>query len=82
LVVFVIRTKKVPFWKSKPSASFLLTCLGIVVIGLILPFSPLAPFLGFSPLPGYYFGFLVLITLTYLVVVEFGMLYLNREIKI
>jgi Mg2+-importing ATPase len=78
LVVFVIRTKKIPFWKSKPNPRFLLTCLGVVVVGLYLPFSPLAGYLSFTPLPILYSGFLLAITLTYLVVVEFGMVYLNR----
>ncbi len=79
LVVFVIRTRKIPFWKSKPSLPFLATCLGVVLVGLYLPFSPLAAYLGFTPLPGLYFGFLIAITLTYLIVVEIGKSYLNRE---
>jgi Mg2+-importing ATPase len=78
LVVFVIRTRKIPFWKSKPSLSFLLTCLGVVAIGLYLPFSPFAVYFDFAPLPMLYFGFLIAITVTYLIMVEFGKHYLNR----
>lgn len=79
LVVFVIRTRKIPFWRSKPSLPFLATCLGVVVVGLYLPFSPLAHYLAFTPLPGLYFGFLMAITVTYLIVVEIGKFYLNKE---
>jgi len=81
LVVFVIRTRKIPFWKSKPSFPFLATCLGVVGVGLILPFSPLGVYLDFVPLPVLYFGFLIAITVTYLVVVEIGKSYLNRGIR-
>jgi P-type Mg2+ transporter len=41
-----------------------------VLIGLVLPFTPLAPILGFVPLPWTYFLFLAGATLTYLVLVE------------
>jgi Mg2+-importing ATPase len=79
LVVFVIRTRKIPFWRSKPSLPFLATCLAVVAVGLYLPFSPLAAYLAFTPLPGLYFGFLIAITVTYLIVVEAGKFYLNKE---
>jgi len=78
LVVFVIRTRKIPFWRSRPSTPFLATCLGVVAVGLYLPFSPLAHYLGFTPLPALYFGFLIAITVTYLIVVEAGKFYLNK----
>ena len=78
LVVFVIRTRKIPFWKSKPSKPFLATCLSVVVVALILPFSPLAHFLGFTPLPALFFSYLMGITITYLIVVEIGKYFLNK----
>lgn len=80
LVVFVIRTKKIPFWKSRPSTPFLITCLGVVALGLYLPFSPLSFYLGFTHLPKLYFGFLLGITLTYLIFVEIGKYVLDRDI--
>ena len=42
----------------------------MVLIGVILPFTPLAAMLGFVPLPGAYFVFLSGVTMTYLVLVE------------
>jgi Mg2+-importing ATPase len=78
LVVFVIRTRKIPFWRSKPSLPFLLTCLAVVAIALYLPFSPFAVYFSFAHLPLLYFGFLIGITVTYLVVVEMGMFFLNK----
>ncbi|HEY0464902.1 MAG TPA: cation transporting ATPase C-terminal domain-containing protein, partial [Polyangiaceae bacterium] len=69
LVIFVIRTAKNPF-KSRPSAALVGTTLGVVALGLSLPWLPFAHALGFVPLPPAYFAFLALATLTYLALVE------------
>ncbi len=69
LVLFVIRTSKNPF-RSRPSSPLLATCLGVVAIGLYLPFSPLAGLLGFTRLPGSYFAFVAVATGVYLLLVE------------
>jgi hypothetical protein len=42
----------------------------VVFARAILPFTPLAGYLGFTPLPGLYFLFLVAMTVTYLLLVE------------
>jgi Mg2+-importing ATPase len=42
----------------------------VVLVGVTLPFTPLAALLGFVPLPSGYFVFLGGVTLTYLVLVE------------
>ncbi len=39
-------------------------------MGIILPFTPLADTLGFTPLPGLYFLFLAAMSITYLLLVE------------
>lgn len=69
LVVFVIRTVKNP-WQSKPSIPLISTVLLCVALGVLLPFTPIAKFLGFIPLPATYFLFLVTATFTYLFLVE------------
>ncbi|CEG58331.1 Magnesium-transporting ATPase, P-type 1 [Legionella fallonii LLAP-10] len=69
LVIFVIRTAKNP-WQSRPSLSLTLMVLTVVSIGILLPFSPLAKYWGFVPLPSMYFLFLTAATLFYLVLVE------------
>ena len=69
LVVFVIRTSRTPFWKSKPGFWLAATCLTMVGIGIILPFSPLAHSLGFVPLPPLYFLCLIILVGTYLFLV-------------
>ncbi|MEM3054408.1 MAG: magnesium-translocating P-type ATPase [Candidatus Bathyarchaeia archaeon] len=70
LVIFVIRTKKSPFYKSKPSKLLLFSSIAIVAFALILPFTPLGTLFKFVAPP--YAFFLVLAGLigSYLVLVE------------
>ena len=72
LVVFVIRTRRVPFVRSRPSLPLLLAVLGVVAVGAAVPFTPLATTLGFAPLPPAYFAALGAMVVSYLVVVEVG----------
>ena len=51
LVVYVIRTRRVPFFKSRPSLPMLLVPTGAALVGAILPYTGLANLLGFTPLP-------------------------------
>src|SRR5882724_4822985 len=69
LVLFVIRTAGNPL-RSRPSLPLAVTTVLVVLIGVVLPFTPLAATLGFVPLPGAYFVFLGGVTMTYLVLVE------------
>jgi P-type Mg2+ transporter len=56
--------------RSRPSTALTATTLLIVLIGLVLPFTPLATWLGFTALPFAFFIFLIVATNTYLVLVE------------
>ncbi len=69
LVIFVIRTAAPP-WTSPPSAALAGGVAASVAIGVALPFTPLAPWLGFTPLPPLFFGVLVVMIVTYLGLVE------------
>ena len=69
LVLFVIRTMGNPL-KSRPSTPLAITTILVVIIGISLPYSPLAHELGFTPLPLPYFTFLAISTVTYLALVE------------
>lgn len=71
LVLFVIRTAGVP-WRSRPSVPLTATTLAVVAFGCLLPATPLAPLLGFVPLPGRFFVFLLAATVTYLALVEWA----------
>jgi P-type Mg2+ transporter len=72
LVIFVIRTRRVPFLRSRPSLPLLVTTLTCAGIGVALPFTPAADVLGFTPLPLAFLGILALMSVTYLALVEAG----------
>ncbi|KQR62369.1 magnesium-transporting ATPase [Arthrobacter sp. Leaf337] len=72
LIIFAIRTRRVPFMRSRPSAGLLGASLGVVALGIFLPLSPLAGVLGFDPLPTPFFLALLGMTAVYLVMVEFA----------
>ncbi|WP_432398722.1 hypothetical protein ACRQ5B_08185 [Pseudarthrobacter sp. L19] len=65
-----MRTRRVPFLRSRPSAGLLGASLGVVAVGVFLPLSPLAGLLGFDPLPVPFFLALLGMTVVYLVLVE------------
>jgi P-type Mg2+ transporter len=69
LVIFVIRTAGNPL-RSRPSSALTATTLLAPLVGGLLPFTPLASWLGFTPLPAAFFLFLTAATATYLLLVE------------
>jgi Mg2+-importing ATPase len=71
LVIFVIRTRRNPF-RSRPHRWLVVTSVGVVLTAMALPFTPLAPYLGFTPLPLAFFGLLSALLIAYLVMVEGG----------
>jgi Mg2+-importing ATPase len=73
LVIFAIRTRRVPFFSSRhPSLPLILAALGVVTVGALLPATPLAHLLGFQPLPAAFFAALAGMVVCYLVLIEIG----------
>lgn len=70
LIIFVIRTNKTPFWKSKPSRLLLLSTIGVVGINLILPFTPIGKLFGLVEPPLLFYLALALLVTSYLLCVE------------
>ena len=81
LVVFVIRTWRVPFFRSHPSRPLLAAMIAVVTIGAVLPESPLAASLGFAPLPVSFFLVLVVFVVGYLAAVELGKVVFFRAFR-
>ncbi len=71
LVIFVIRTRGNPL-ASRPHRALVLAALAVIGLAITLPFSPLAPLLGFTPLPLEFFGLLALLTGAYLAAVQWA----------
>jgi Mg2+-importing ATPase len=70
LIIFAIRTRRVPFFRSRPSTPLIVSTLACVTIGVWLPFSPLADTLGFTALPAAFLGVLAAMIVVYLLLVE------------
>lgn len=70
LVIFAIRTRRIPFLRSRPSRPLALAALAVVVAGAVLPYTPLAHLLGFQPLPIGFFAALAAMVVGYLVLIE------------
>ncbi len=71
VVVLIVRTSRVPFWRSRPSIWLAGSCLAILGLAFWLPFSPLARSLNFSAPPASIILFLVGLLMVYGVGVEY-----------
>jgi Mg2+-importing ATPase len=65
LIVHVIRTNQIPFLQSRASWQLTMTTLVIMGIGTALPFTPVAKYLGFVPLPWQFWPLLVITLVCY-----------------
>jgi Mg2+-importing ATPase len=73
LVIFVIRTRRVPFFKSHPSRPLLIATLGCASLGVAIPYiPPVAHLFGFRPLPLSFLAVLVGMIITYLALAQLG----------
>ncbi|MEM4658429.1 MAG: magnesium-translocating P-type ATPase [Candidatus Methanosuratincola sp.] len=70
LIVFAIRTRMVPFFRSRPSRTLAAGSLAIVAAGLLVPFSPAGSLFLFTILPEGFYLFLALILGAYFLLTE------------
>jgi len=69
-VVFVIRTRRTRFYRSRPSRPLLLSSLTIIATALIVPFTPLGSLFGFEAPPLLFYAILAGLILAYMGIVE------------
>jgi Mg2+-importing ATPase len=81
LVMFVIRTRRIPFFTSRPGKWLTVLTISCVAFGTILPFTVLGSFMGFAALPPEYWILLVLMVATYLVLVDAGKVFFYKICK-
>jgi Mg2+-importing ATPase len=81
LVIFAIRTRRIPFFRSRPSLPLTLAALAVVTIGAVLPYTPFGRMLGFRPLPGPFFLALVVMVVAYLLLIELGKYWFYRSYR-
>jgi Mg2+-importing ATPase len=70
LVIFIIRTSKSPFYKSRPSKLLIFSSLGIVVFAFLMPLTPLGALFKFVVPPLAFFVLVLGLICTYLILVE------------
>ena len=69
MVIYMLRSPKLPFIQSKPAFSLLVTSLFALFIVTVLSYTPLAASLKLATLNGMYFLALILITVSYMLLV-------------
>src|SRR6202045_968659 len=79
LIIHVIRTNLIPFIQSRASWQLTATTATIMAIGAYLPFSPLAGYLGFVPLPTLFWPLLLLTLLCYVALTQVVKVWLLKK---
>jgi Mg2+-importing ATPase len=79
LIIHVIRTNRIPFIQSWASWPLIVTTAVIMMLGAWLPFSPVGPAFGFTPLPALYWPLLALTLLGYVLLTQAVKTWLFRK---
>jgi len=80
LIVLVIRSRK-PFFQSRPSKYLFVATILVVVVTVILPFTPLGEIFGFNPLLISFLLFIVIIVMGYIVTAEIAKMIFYKKVK-
>jgi Mg2+-importing ATPase len=79
LVIFAIRTRKTPFYRSKPGKLLLPNILVILILALVLPFTFAGTIFSFVALPLKFLLMLAVFIVAYLVLVELMKIWFYRR---
>jgi Mg2+-importing ATPase len=70
IIIFSIRTRRVPFWKSRPSRFLVISSILVIATGIGIIFTPVGDLFGFVPLTFPYFLLIGGLVTGYIIVVE------------
>ena len=70
LIIHVIRTRKVPFLQSRASGPLIAMTSVIMAVGVLIPFTTVGSYLGFTMLPPLYWPLLGLTLLAYMLLTQ------------
>jgi P-type Mg2+ transporter len=79
LIIHVIRTNKIPFIQSRASWPLIVTSAIVMAVGIWLPFSPIAEYLGFVAVDWRYWPIVIAILFAYIVLTQFVKTWLVRK---
>jgi AbrB family looped-hinge helix DNA binding protein len=68
--IYVIRTRRILFFRSRPSLPMMLVPTAAAAIGIVLPFTGLSHVLGFTPLPATFFLVPIVLIVAYMALVD------------
>ena len=80
LIIFSIRTKRVPFFKSIPSKYLVLSSLFVIASCIIIVLSPIRLYFSFVTLPIIFYILLSLIIIFYFILVELAKVYFYKKL--
>ena len=78
-MIFVIRTRTTPFFRSKPNKLLLFNVAAVLIVAMLFPFTPLGTFFSFVPLPYAFLLLLMLFIAVYLGLVELMKVWFYRR---
>jgi len=81
LIVYIIRTKRIPFVESQPSLPMLLVTVMVMACCAWLPYSPLSSYLGMVPLPASYWLWIAGFMLSYGVITHWVKLWFYKKYR-
>jgi Mg2+-importing ATPase len=79
-VVYIIRTRKIPFLQSSPSRILVASTVGVVIVAWLMVFLPVGSFLEFTPLSIGSIVAIIIITAAYLVLSQYVKEWFYRRI--
>ena len=68
----IIRTAKIPFIQSNAHKMVYFSSILLILIGIIVPFTPLGSFIGLVPIAGQYIALIFIVTLLYCILAMFA----------
>jgi len=70
IIIHIIRTNRIPFIQSRASLPLSITSIAIILVGIALPYTPLAGPLGFTALPPLYWPLIMVTLLCYILLTQ------------
>ena len=81
LILYSLRSKKIPFIQSKPAKPVILVTIIGIILFTIMTIIPIGRFVGLTKMPLSYFAFLLLVVLIYISLVSIAKSWYVKKYK-
>jgi Mg2+-importing ATPase len=82
LIVHIIRTNRIPIFQSRPSFLLIVSTFAVIAIGVALPYSPIAGYLGLVPLPLVYWAWIAAFLAAYALITHNVKSFVHRKLGV